>query len=97
MVRQGRAEPSGETPAGVYLNPIRFIANWSVVWYSVGLSEGKVGNREMERRGREKRSLRAGRATVSVRSTGTSNCSGAGELGASVGPPDIADCLRFRE
>jgi hypothetical protein len=93
MVRQGRAEPSGDTPAGVYLNPMRFMANWSVVWYPVRLSEGKVGNREMVRRGRKERSFRAGRTSVSVRSAETSICSGAGDEG----PPEIADALRFRE
>jgi hypothetical protein len=51
----------------------------------------------MVRRGRNERSLRAGRTRVSVRSVGTSGCSRADEENASADPPEIADCFRFKE
>lgn len=95
MVQHGNTEPSGEIPAGVYLNPIRFMASCSVAWKSVGPSDGNAGNREIERRGRAERSLRAGRTSVSVRSVDNSIWSGAGDEAAC--PPEMADCFRFLE
>lgn len=52
-------------PAGQYLNPIRFTATRSVLQYSEPSAVGmNMGPREIERRGREKRSAREGITSV---------------------------------